>query len=135
MGRDAGRQGPGTAPGTQRMRGAGLIEALIALGLLAGATLGTLRAFTGAERGGHSAWLRLVAVDLAAEAAEQLRTLPTAANWDVGAWQAAVAAQLPSGEARADADAQGYSLSLRWADRSSGDMQQLTRRVDLRAAP
>lgn len=117
------------------MRGAGLIEALIALGLLAGATLGTLRAFTDAERGSHSAWLRVVAVDLAAEAAEQLRALPVSADWDVAAWQAAVASQLPAGQATAAADPQGYRLTLRWADRMTADTRQLLRRVNLETTP
>jgi len=136
MGRDAGgrKQGPGMAP-RARMRGAGLIEALIALGLLAGSTLGTLAAFTGAERGGHAAWLRLRAVDLAADAAEQLRASSDPSSWDAQAWQADVASRLPAGVARVEHLPEGLRLTLQWTDRASSSTQQLTRIVSLDAAP
>lgn len=139
MGRDAGKKGPGTAPRAgmrgARMQGAGMIEALLALGLLSASTVGTLVAFTGAERGGHAAWLRLTAVDLAADAAEQLRATGAGTAWDAAAWRASVASQLPDGVATAEANAQGYRLTLRWMDRASGSEQQLMQQVLLGAAP
>lgn len=135
MGRDAQGRGPGMAPGAVGMRGAGLIEALIALGLLAGSTLGTLAAFTGAERGGHAAWLRLTAVDLAADAAEQLRATSPTSAWDATAWQARVATLLPDGVGSLAADAQGYRLTLRWRDRATGTPQQLMQHIALDPAP
>ena len=136
MGRDASlkHRGPGTAPG-HGQRGAGLIEAMLALGLLSASTLGTLSAFTGAERGGHAAWLRLAAVDLAADAAEQIRALSPGTDWNASDWQAAAARLLPEGAASATRDAQGYHLSLRWKDRAADDAQSLTRDVLTEAAP
>ena len=146
MGREAtlNNRGPGTAP-ARSQGGSGLIEALLALLLLASSTLGTLAAFTGAERGNHSALLRLAAVDLAADAAEELRALAVTTDWAVATWQTAAAARLPSrasGGASLDApvaeatpDANGWQLTLRWLDPAGGGPQSLTRRVDLGAAP
>ena len=151
MGRDAteNHKGPGTAPGrskgTRDQQGGGLIEALLALLLLASSTLGTLAAFTGAERGNHSALLRLAAVDLAADAAEELRALAGTADWAMATWQEAAAARLPSrasGGAALDApvaegtpDGSGWRLTLRWLDPAGGGTQVLTRRVDVAARP
>ena len=151
MGREAtvNHKGPGTAPGRSKgardQHGGGLIEALLALLLLASSTLGTLAAFTGAERGNHSALLRLAAVDLAADAAEELRALAVTTDWTVATWQAAAATRLPSrasGGAALDApvaeavpDGSGWRLTLRWLDPADGAAQSLTRRVDLAAAP
>jgi len=151
MGRDAtvNHRGPGTAPGRSQgagaQRGGGLIEALLALVLLAGSTIGTLAAFTGAERGNHSALLRLAAVDLVADAAEELRALAVSTDWAVDAWRAAASARLPSQAsggaslyapvAEATSDGSGWRLTLRWLDPAGAGPQTLTRRVDLDARP
>jgi Tfp pilus assembly protein PilV len=137
MGRDAA--GPGTAPG--RMDGAGLVEALIALLVLATATLGTLAGFTGALRADHAALLRMRAVDLVSDAAERLRAAAPGLAWDVTTWQQDAAALLPRMGARsaiapaqlavADRLATGYRLTLRWIDPADGAAVQLERRVDL----
>ncbi|MEY4760942.1 MAG: hypothetical protein RLZZ200_798 [Pseudomonadota bacterium] len=151
MGRDATveRGGPGTAPGCRgclrQQQGGGLIEALIALLLLAASTVGTLSAFAGAERGGHAALLRMAAVDLAADAAEELRALPAPMDWNPGPWQQLAAARLPSRAkggaslaapvAQAAPEAAGWRLSLRWLDPADGGIQSITRQVDLTVPP
>lgn len=140
MGRDA--VGPGKA--LEDMRGAGIVEALLALLLFATATLGTLSAFTGATRGDHSALLRTQAVGLAADAAEQLRARLPGAPWDAAAWQREALAVLPGQGRRttlpsaqlavAEASGAGYRLRLRWVDPADGAAVQLEQQVDLPAA-
>ena len=137
MGRDAA--GPGMARG--RLKGAALAEALIALLVLATATLGTLAGFAGALRADHAALLRMRAVDLASDAAERLRALAPGQAWDSTTWRQDAAALLPRAGARAmlapaqlavaDRIAAGYRLTLRWIDPADGAAVHLERRVDL----
>ena len=137
MGRDA--VGPGTARG--RMQGAALAEALIALLVLATATLGALAGFAGALRADHAALLRMRAVDLASDAAERLRALAPGQAWDSTTWRQDAAALLPRAGARAtlapaqlavaDRIAAGYRLTLHWIDPADGAAVHLERRVDL----
>ena len=137
MGRDA--VGPGTALGW--IRGASLVESLLALFLLATATLGTLAGFSWAVRADHAALLRMRAVDLASDAAERLRAVAPGLAWDGAGWQRDVALLLPRVGVRAslapaelavaDHLATGYRLTLRWIDPADGVPARLERRVDL----
>jgi len=105
-----------------RLQGSSLLEALVALTLLAIATLGTMAGFTVALRSSHSALLRIRAVELAAELAEQWRAAAAGSTVDLGAWQQAVALQLPQPDPP-QLDCQGdrpkaCRITLRWADRA-----------------
>ena len=118
--KDAARPGTATHAG-HRFRGSSLLEALVALVVLAIATLGTMAGFAVALRSSHSALLRIRAVELAAELAEQWRAAAPGNTVDLGAWQQAVALQLPNPDPP-QLDCQGERptacrITLRWADR------------------
>lgn len=119
--KDAAR--PGTAThAARRWQGSSLLEALVALVVLAIATLGTMAGFAVALRSSHSALLRIRAVDLAAELAEQWRAAAPGGTADLPAWQQAVALQLPHSDPP-QLDCQAGSptacrITLHWADRA-----------------
>ena len=120
--KDAARPGTATHAG-HRFRGSSLLEALVALVVLAIATLGTMAGFTVALRTSHSALLRIRAVDLAAELAEQWRAAAPGGTVNLSAWQQTVALQLPhSDPPQLDCQAGNPTacrITLRWADRAA----------------
>lgn len=132
--KDAARPGTATQAG-HRFRGSSLLEALVALMVLAIATLGTMAGFTVALRSSHSALLRIRAAELSAELAEQWRAAAPGGTVDLSAWQQAVALQLPhSDPPQLDCQAGNPTacrITLRWADRADKTKAGLVSQIAL----
>jgi Tfp pilus assembly protein PilV len=109
--------------------GFGLAEALVALLLLAIATVGAGAAMIESLAVQRAALLRTQATDLAADLAEALRSAPDAAaqEAEIRAWHAAVALRMPRAEAQAarvappqtaapSALPAGFQVRLQWRD-------------------
>jgi Tfp pilus assembly protein PilV len=115
---------------SQPVRAAGfaLMEALLALLLLAVAVGGAGSALVESLAGQRSAQLRTRAADLAADMAEALRATPDAASLqtEIALWQALVQQQLPGGasqvlvrpqpSATREAMPAGFDIQLQWRD-------------------
>jgi type IV pilus modification protein PilV len=110
--------------------GFGLVEALVALLLLAIATIGAGAAMVASLAAQRAALLRTQAADLAADLAEALRSAPDAAAQDaeIRSWQALVQTRLPRAQSEAERlpSSQsaappmqlpaGFRISLQWRD-------------------
>ncbi|MEO8316578.1 MAG: hypothetical protein ABI645_17500, partial [Pseudomonadota bacterium] len=110
------------------LSGFALMEALIALLLLATAMIGAGTAMVHSLAGQRAALLRTQAVDLAADLAEALRAAPDAAaqEAEISAWQAAVLRRLPQAQSDAlrrpppqtgaTSLSPGFDIHLQWRD-------------------
>jgi Tfp pilus assembly protein PilV len=109
------------------LSGFALIEALVALLLLAIAMMGAAAALVESLAGHRSALLQTQAADLAGNLAEALRSAPDAvtAAAETEAWLAAVLLQLPQARARATALPTGFDIRLQWRDGRTGTPVQL----------
>lgn len=107
-------------PCQRRLSGFALIEALVALLLLAVAVVGAVRAMVESLAGQHGVLLRVQAADLAGDLAEALRSAPddATAAAEIRSWQSTVARRLPAGEGRilAGAAPNAFSIRLNWRD-------------------
>jgi Tfp pilus assembly protein PilV len=125
----------GTQPG---MCGFALMEALVALLLLATATIGAGAAMIQALSGQRAALLRTQAADLAADLAEALRAAPDAGARaaEILTWQVAVARRLPQSLSQAiHRPPAGFDIQLQWRDGRAPAHSGLTLAVTLVASP
>jgi Tfp pilus assembly protein PilV len=119
--------------------GFGLAEALVALLLLAIATIGAGAAMVASLSAQRAALLRTQAADLAADLAEALRSAPdtTAQDAEIQSWQALVLTRLPQTQPQAVrlSSSQsggpamlpaGFQISLQWRDGRAPSPSELT---------
>jgi len=126
---------PVCAPGQS---GAGLLELLISLALLATALLGTAAAVLQSQRAARQALLHMQATELLAELAEQQLSMPhAAAAVHRPSWTSRVAQTLPLGRGRIDtvsSPTHAATAVVEWLEASSGAMQRLQMPLPVRAA-
>jgi hypothetical protein len=130
---------------TPRVPAAGfaLAEALVALLLLAIATIGAGGAMVHSLAGQRAALLRTQATDLAADLAEALRSAPDAAfrEVEIRSWEAAVLLKLPQAQAgvlrqpppsgQQTSLPDGFTIRLQWRDAGASSPSQLSLPVTL----
>lgn len=99
----------GVTPG-RRQRGAGMVEVLVAVVVLAVGLLGVAGMQLGSLRSNHSAWMRSEATLRAYDMMDRMRANPTAAvngNYDI-----ALTAAAPTGSTTRDLDLQEWKQDL-----------------------
>jgi Tfp pilus assembly protein PilV len=123
-----------------------LIEALVALLLLATAMMGAGMAMIDALSAQRAALLQTTAADLAGNLAEALRSAPdlATAQAEIQSWQGEVLRQLPQAEPQALRRPRplspaslpaGFDIHLRWREGRSSAFSQLTLPVALATTP
>lgn len=145
----SGRTRPHRAPRRQAVRGAGLLDALLALLILSVGLLGMTRLQARMLAQGTEAQHRLAAAALADELLARVRvdipnracyTLPasgTCADADARAqaddWSARVSATLPGGSASVEIDA-GLTMTVlvEWTGKAADEPRRLELRTDVR---